>query len=561
MGRNKASYNIHDYVKYNNKSFNESGFNEIDGVVLTQLSNMDLSASGIDLYSGETKTISDIWNQMNTEGTDAHKAYLKMSKDERQLIEEMASSSRYSNLSLSNFVEDPCKNKIDGFNSVGSESKMEQFAAVTVTYEQDGQTYNYISYRATDGSTNGWGENLAMLYCDETQAQLDGKAYMNLVGNMVDGYIVGGGHSKGGGIFEYSYLFCDENIREKIVKGYVYDSPGLSDSVLSKTEYYDEYLKITEGSFKCPQDAIVGQLLHEGENAEYIYSVEKGFNQHDPYTWEINQLTNEFVVAEQTDLSKYVNEVLDNAVSDMTQEEKEAFFAFVSYLLENSGGEGIDGLADLFGEGWKNEDGNINWGKFKEIWDVLSENLKSMTPEERAAFFDSLGAVVSAFLVTTYDYLNEKIDDWIEKKKAEVKQKIDDVKAAVFDWIDTKKQQFGEFLSKVYQSFVTKINEIKEFFAQKLIKSTCYLIPQQIKLDTYKLTTYASRLSKVNGRINTLDRRLDRLYWQVGLQGLWNLMQADLLTGYNWRLNRCASYLNTTATNFNTVENKIKSSI
>lgn len=75
-----------------------------------------------------------------------------------------------------------------------------------------------------------------------------------------------------------------------------------------------------------------------------------------------------------------------------------------------------------------------------------------------------------------------------------------------------------------------------------------------IIVDTYKLNQYAQRLSSVNARINRLDRRLDTLYSRVGLLGLWNLMQADSLTCYSYRLVRCQSYLQQTASDFESIE-------
>lgn len=78
-----------------------------------------------------------------------------------------------------------------------------------------------------------------------------------------------------------------------------------------------------------------------------------------------------------------------------------------------------------------------------------------------------------------------------------------------------------------------------------------------IVVDTYKLNQYAQRISTVNGRITRLDRRLDNLYTRVGLLGLWNLMQADALTCYSWRLLRCQSYLQQTATDFESAERVI----
>lgn len=75
-----------------------------------------------------------------------------------------------------------------------------------------------------------------------------------------------------------------------------------------------------------------------------------------------------------------------------------------------------------------------------------------------------------------------------------------------------------------------------------------------IIVDTYKLNQYAQRIADVNSRISRLDRRLDSLYWRIGLQGLWNLMQADALTCYSWKLLRCQAYLQQTAAEFEQVE-------
>lgn len=78
-----------------------------------------------------------------------------------------------------------------------------------------------------------------------------------------------------------------------------------------------------------------------------------------------------------------------------------------------------------------------------------------------------------------------------------------------------------------------------------------------IIVDTYKLDRYAQRIATVNSRISRLDRRLDSLYLRVGLQGLWNLMQANVLTSYSWRLARCQSYLEQTAIEFEKVEKNL----
>lgn len=78
-----------------------------------------------------------------------------------------------------------------------------------------------------------------------------------------------------------------------------------------------------------------------------------------------------------------------------------------------------------------------------------------------------------------------------------------------------------------------------------------------MRVDTYKLNQYAQRIDAVNTRLLRLDRRLDALYTRVGLLGLWNLLQADVFTAYNWRLLRCRSYLQQTAADLDSAERAI----
>jgi len=76
-------------------------------------------------------------------------------------------------------------------------------------------------------------------------------------------------------------------------------------------------------------------------------------------------------------------------------------------------------------------------------------------------------------------------------------------------------------------------------------------------VDTNKLRGHAERLSCVNARIKKLDRQLDALYLKVGLSGLLEIIQADELTGFNWRIVQCQNYLLQTASEFERLEKAI----
>lgn len=79
-----------------------------------------------------------------------------------------------------------------------------------------------------------------------------------------------------------------------------------------------------------------------------------------------------------------------------------------------------------------------------------------------------------------------------------------------------------------------------------------------IVIETQKLYSYATRLEHTNCRLKVLDARLDKLYSQVGLQGLFDLVVIDRTIGDNRNLRKSAEYLRITATYLETVEKNIK---
>ena len=62
--RRHAENNLLDYVKQNDQTIDQEGFNNIDGLVMTQISNMHFEESGIDIHSGNAKTIYEIYEEM-----------------------------------------------------------------------------------------------------------------------------------------------------------------------------------------------------------------------------------------------------------------------------------------------------------------------------------------------------------------------------------------------------------------------------------------------------------------------------------------------------------------
>jgi hypothetical protein len=78
-----------------------------------------------------------------------------------------------------------------------------------------------------------------------------------------------------------------------------------------------------------------------------------------------------------------------------------------------------------------------------------------------------------------------------------------------------------------------------------------------IQLHTDDLWGLAEKLWAINGRLQTLDQRIDDLYWKVKWRDLGKLINADFKIGWSSKLNNCANCLSDTANRFNNVEQQI----
>lgn len=134
--------------------------------------------------------------------------------------------------------------------------------------------------------------------------------------------------------------------------------------------------------------------------------------------------------------------------------------------------------------------------------------------------------------------------------------------AWVAEGLEKLGNQIKDFATDLKNFLSVTVNKAKEWYKQNFNGGYRYASANsQICIDTYKLRNYSQRIQAINSRITRLDGRLDSLYWRVGLLDLWNLMQADLMTGYSWRLLRAASYLNDTASDFDAVETELINSL
>lgn len=352
-----------DLVSYvenqKNQQFTDKPFNSTDGLVLAELGYIHWNDLGIDYPSESTMTLREAISKLDSN-------YRKsLSEDFQELLTALEQSERFGNMDMSNFfVVKTTKEDVQSLED------LEQFSAVTFTYrDENGNLQNYISYRGTDDTLEGWCEDFNMAYDTMTEAQKRSVWYLNYIAGKLDGNIRVGGHSKGGNDAMYAFLFCDENVRKRIIKIHSYDGPGMTEGICYIDDdgnvvpldsvVYEQMLKLLKGSAVCPYDSIIGQLLNENDfifadinqNAGMVAGSKMSLLlDHDAFSWRLDPDTGEFVPRDQSSFSKYLDEVLDEWIMSMPESDRKAFMTAVWGWIYSLGVDDFGGIGDYFKE-------------------------------------------------------------------------------------------------------------------------------------------------------------------------------------------------------------------
>ena len=322
-----------DYLEWRNDvSLRAAPFNEIDNVVLSYLAYVDF---GELLHEPKRHVSIETCFKRFCEKHDLSEVRESKHFIERAplLLEEMVRGARFRGTKVAHFRE------------VFDKEKVQQFAAL-VFLLPDGT--KYVSFRGTDSSITGWKEDFLMSFTAETEGAKEAVSYLNEVAAAVDGELILGGHSKGGNFAMYAAAFCEEAVKDRIVKVYNNDGPGFREEIVRTAAYRELLPKITN---ILPQTSIIGQLLSNEAEQHVVKSIAAGIFQHDLTTWGVTK--DKFVGAELDAFSDFVKvslgtwlETLDDETRKSLVEtvfsmievtEAETFLEFGENLLKNSG--------------------------------------------------------------------------------------------------------------------------------------------------------------------------------------------------------------------------------
>lgn len=412
-------------------------------------------------------------------------------------------------------------------------------AACFVNDETNPTDVNVV-FRGTKGDYE-WHDNGEGGYLSDTKQQEAAAEYVNKLPDKYGNNMTVTGHSKGGNKAQYVTIVTD-----RIAKCVSYDGQGFSEEFLEK--YADEIAQKRQSIISISaKDDFVNCLLYPIAGTRIYIETEK--QKKFVYYHKPNILFSDNgdlrSQTAQSDLSKFINEYTTYMISNLDEPERSVT---------------IDGIIALLEKGESKE----------SIIQTIYAGANAITHLDDFAF-NYIGNTHGFSTELAYTYLAAVacpvlfLDDLMNCGKEMLGSVIGGMMNFAEE-VQRKLESFGRKASEYAQKFVSAIaifaNQTRAWYDKYFNNGYQYASANTyIRVDTNSLRNYASRLARVNQRVTGLDERMNSLYGKVGLCDLWDLLQADALTGYSWRLRRCINYLNDTASEFEYVEQSISSQL
>jgi uncharacterized membrane protein len=236
---------LFDYLLWRGDlSFRASPFNEVDNLILAELSFVDF-AEILPSDPSASMTLRDAAEIYFSAERETQSALLV--PEAVPLLRAAAETERFSSLYL-------C-----GFERRTDAQCEAQFAAITFLLP-DGEMF--IAFRGTDDSLVGWKEDFNMAFLSVIPSQSSAMLYVDRMAATYPAYRIRiGGHSKGGNLAVYSAAKCASVHRERIIRVYNNDGPGFSRAFLDS----EGYTAIKDRIHTIlPETSVVGMLLVSG---------------------------------------------------------------------------------------------------------------------------------------------------------------------------------------------------------------------------------------------------------------------------------------------------------
>lgn len=327
--------NIVDYVNQYQYTFAERKFNDVDSLVLCQLSYLKMQnlIPGI----GDEQDFIPFRCVLEEENRAQIFADERYREDNQKLTSAVLKSRRFAEMKVNYYID------------ILDKEMEVQFSALTFRLGEDaeGRSVYYIVYRGTDENLVGWKEDFTLAFSEPVVGQLYAAKYMRKAAACLPENFYIGGHSKGGNLAVFAAMSAPASLQERIRLVYSHDGPGFKPQVMKRYEYEriaDKVKKI------LPKSSMVGMLLERGDAYSVVESSSYGLMQHNPYTWEVDMEAGAFVPMEEL---KNSVKLMDSAVTDwILSLDDEQISHFSDVLFRLLGASETDNLID-FAADWK----------------------------------------------------------------------------------------------------------------------------------------------------------------------------------------------------------------
>ena len=353
------------------------------------------------------------------------------------------------------------------------------------------------------------------------------------------------GHSLGGNLSVHAGITAPRDMQDKISQCYSYDGPGFSDEYIAK---HKDEIEIFSKKIVHYQWSVVGALLTPipGESFRTIKTKDEVYNKND--------------------------------MSSLTQKHDTGFVLF------DSDGNVVDGekdpLASTVGKLSKDiDDHDAGNGLVKVISSFMTmsdEEKKKIGISALLAGVTILPSEATAVIVTTAicivaagtidpNFYAEVLIPFVAGI-AEVSMKLSDfVKSAIKTLEKTfinAKENWNNFKDMIHNQVDIVINNLSKWFFEHSSGYSYASSNPYIVIDTGSMQRYAGQLARISQRAKILDRNMNSLYWQLGIDwssvaNLAKLLKAEIILDFAYRLDACTNFLMQTARDFDAVENDI----
>ena len=349
----KALKNIIDYVRQELSPFDKKQFNDVDSLVLSQLSYVH--------FNGLIKSVDDmdepvtIGELLKAEYFETMFSSVLNGDKSKDLLFAMAASPRFRDIRV-NYYEECIDAKAE-----------EQFSSVTYLLPFG---LAYVAFRGTDTTLIGWKEDFNMAFMQTVPSQKSAKEQLNKVARLLDMPLITGGHSKGGNLATYAAAKCHKDVQDRVTCIYSHDGPGFRKDVVQTSGFEEVFPKVKK---TVPEFSMIGMLLQHQSNYNVVESDEKFLMQHDPFSWKVGE--GDFVYTKDISSKAYaINESISQWLENVDDISRERFVDVLFHVINSSGAKSVQ---DLEGERYKNAM-------------AILDALKGIEPETRRFVFQTV---------------------------------------------------------------------------------------------------------------------------------------------------------------------------